>query len=258
MGAAVKSKRPVPAEMPAPILLNLAGLEEISGFGDNMRVQDRQGSLELVTRQGASGAGQATSEAFAQGGASGPARVEHASSGRGGPSGAGKGVNASQVLVSPLHVRGAILNGLPSDEEDMGLVLDGVRWHFNTALYRQDDGRWVPQKGAPAQFQYHACTEKGDPAPPAVLAKIFDRLERAVELCYRRRYYDFVMAEWVWLNNTLAEWYTDNHIMNKGKTAKEREAAKKRVIAVRFSKKIAAVKEDEARVREWLKANSQG
>lgn len=126
MSTLVKSR--VRLEVPQGHIVDLAGLDRVRGFGDDMQIPKMRGELRLDSvRESAVGG------------------VEVVSSGGSGGLLTGVGSGKSQVLVQPLYLGGALLNGLASPSEEMGVVLEGRRYFFNVALGRVGGqwGRWL-------------------------------------------------------------------------------------------------------------------
>ena len=242
--AAIKTKQAskrsggrVKMVMPPGNILNLAGLEKIRGFGDNMEIPKMRGSVEIDGEAKAS-AVNATD-----------AVAEHNDNTK---LITGLGTGKSQVLIQPLYLSGALLNGLPSPSEEMGVVLPvgGQRYFFNVALLRGEQGHWSPMPGAPAQHQWHIVDAQGRAQHPDVVKKVFDLLLRAVELYYRRFYRDFVLAELAWFNNTILEYEAAAELVRLNKATPEVSSA---FYAARFSGHMKTMREGEVQVLQWLK-----
>ena len=228
-------------ELPFGQILNLKGIEKITGFGDDMNIRNMSGNIEIDAKLGRKddcvrATGDTTSER-----AKAPLLVE-----------VGKG--ESQVYIQPLRFDGALLIGRPSQFEEMGVVLDNKRLFFETALSRGENGIWSPIKGAPAVNQWFAVDKAGVPQAPAVTQRIFDLLFRAAELYYRANYRDFVLAELAWLNNFILD-YTEGAEKVRLDTATEEERAG--FYRIRFSGAAGAVREAEVKILNWLDVNPE-
>lgn len=251
-------------DLPEGALVNLAGLEKIQGFGDKMQVPGMRGNIALETRPYSEGRPlQAQTVVSA-----GETAIEHvpADKARSGakkaPSKAlpklGVGSGGNQVFIQPLHLTTVKLNGLPSETEEMGVVIQGQRYFFNAVLSRREDGTWAPTPGAPPQAQWYVINGDGVSQPPDVVKLVFDQLLRAAELYYRAKYRDFVLAELAWFNNTILEFEEGSALATKLK-GKKPTAAQKQLLtefyAARFSGKMAAMRAGEQQLLAWLDKN---
>lgn len=228
MPAQKTKNKPKPARRvmtpPAGAVINLQGLEHVTGFGDKMIAQGRRGQIGLQQTAGTS-----SSEAPAT---SSSARTD-----------------SSCVLARPICLGGVRLTGLP--DEGTGVVVGGVRYGFDTVLLREGDtGLWSPFTGAPAVNQWYATDPEGRPAPPATVQQVFEPLLKVAELYYRSNYLDFVLAELVWYNNGIAVFEQLARLVTT-KEANDQQA--KAFYAARFSGNVAAMREAEQKILDWLK-----
>lgn len=237
--AARKTRKPARAfmEMPAGAYIDLDGLKNITGYGDDMVMRGYSGDLGVSAReQQLSVVGGDTS------------RLEHVS----GEALVGVGSGVSQVLVKPIGVGLAVLCGLPSVSEEMGVVVGGSRYFFNSMLRRGERGVWSPLAGAPASFGYYVVDKDGVGQPPDVVKVVFDMLFRAVELYYRSNERMFVMAELAWYNNTILEYEGAAEAVRVGRASDQMSSDFYRA---RFSGKVGAMRKAEEKLLEWLAQN---
>lgn len=246
MGTATAKRQRQRLEVPPGQIVNLHGMDRIQGYGDSMQIRGMRGDIALdAERQSVLQAG------GAQVGAARPDKLL---------TGAGSGV--SQVLIQPLHLQVALLNGLPSPTEEMGVVLDGRRYFFNAAMRRGEGGQWAPQRGAPPKNQWYVIDDQGNAQHPDIVKQVFDLLLKAVELYYRARYRDFVLAELAWYNNSIMDYEEAGALATKlkqsgKKPTREQEEQVKEFYAARFSGKVGTMREAEARVLAWLEQHPE-
>lgn len=235
-------------EVPPGNLLNLAGLEKVQGFGDDMQVPQMRGEVKIDESR------PSQLQAERSGGV-----IEHVG---GGELITDVRSGQSQVLIQPLHLGSALLNGVPSPSEEMGVVLGQRRYFFNVALGRGEGGQWAPLAGAPARHQWHVVDAEGRPQHPDVVKRVFDLLMRGVELYFRANYRDFVLAELAWFNNGILEFEEGAALVQELKrSGRKPSKAQEEQVALfykaRFSGHIKSFREGEEKILAWLESHPE-
>ena len=96
--------------------------------------------------------------------------------------------------------------------------------------------------------------EAGRSQHPDVVKRVFDLLLRAVELYYRSRYRDFVLAELAWFNNGIMDWEEMAGKVKSGEVSAEERST---FYKVRFSGHMGSLREGESQVLAWLRDNPE-
>jgi len=238
MGTAVKKSGRRRMLAPAGGMIRLAGLERDAAWNEALWLVP--GEHPQVRHVQGGGGGIALAEAITRGEVV-PAELDP------------RGLDGF-LLVTPTHLGGVIVNGVGSEDQThpIGVTIDGEFFALNTCMSRNhDDGSWKPGPPTPQPLQYFVANARtGRAEGPALVKRVFDVVERAVELYYQAYYRDFVLAELVQVNNFLLKWEQDNELMRSGKRGHKQAA--ERVYKLRFSGNIAAMKAHEQALLDHL------